>query len=95
MDPKQKEQQLHNNKIQTYIPVHAWDSTVAIVTVYKKGIYQLGTGILFRIADQSFLISASHVFNKAHELKSSIGVTTSKIKIMALSGDALCTSKNK
>lgn len=44
----------------------AWGSTVALVIERGSRFHQFGTGTLFRIADESFLVTAMHVIEDAN-----------------------------
>ena len=47
--------------VDSFIPALAWDATVAIVAATGTTLYQFGTGTLFRVADESFVVTAAHV----------------------------------
>jgi hypothetical protein len=95
LSEEQLKQRLVNQQIQPHVPEHAWDSTVAIVIVHDNAVHQFGTGILFRIAESSFVITAAHVVTKAHEHEKTIGITAAKKSLIALKGDTICSASEQ
>jgi len=92
---KQQLQYLVNNKVTPYIPEQAWDSTVAIVIVHNHNVYQFGSGILFRIADESFVVTAGHVIKEAHKYNKTLGITSANESFVAVPGEWICSSEGQ
>lgn len=84
-----------NNKVTPYIPEHAWDSTVAIVIAHNHNVYQYGSGILFRIADESFVVTAGHVIKEAHKYNKTLGITSANESFVAVPGEWICSSEGQ
>lgn len=91
----QKLQYLLNIKVAQYIPEHVWDSTVAIVMVHNRNVYQFGSGILFRIADESFVVTAGHVIKGANEYDKTLGITSADDSFVAVPGEWMCSSEGQ
>jgi hypothetical protein len=92
---KQQLQYLVNNKVTPYIPEQAWDSTVAIVIAHNHNVYQFGSGILFRIADESFVVTAGHVIKEAHKYNKTLGITSANESFVAVPGEWICSSEGQ
>ena len=92
---KQQLQHLTNRKVARYIPELAWDSTVAIVIVIDQNLYQFGSGILLRIADESFVITAGHVIKDAHKDNKTLGITATNESFIAVPGEWICSSEGQ
>jgi hypothetical protein len=93
---KQQLQYVVNNKVKQYIPEQAWDSTVAIVIAHNHNVYQFGSGILFRIADESFVVTACHVIkDAAHKYNGTLGITSANESFVAVPGEWICSSEGQ
>ena len=68
------DQRAINQNVKKLIPRDAWPSTVAIVIARGKTVAQFGTGILLRIAEDFFLVTAGHVFRYAAAKKQALGL---------------------
>jgi hypothetical protein len=85
-----------NAKIASCVPSHAWNSTVAIVIAHNDAVHQFGTGMLFRIADKSFLITAGHVAQKAAANKKTLGISGSDDgTFISLAGEFMVSSEGQ
>ncbi|HEV3301273.1 MAG TPA: hypothetical protein VG055_16600 [Planctomycetaceae bacterium] len=73
------------------IPAHAWESTVAIVIAHEGQVHQFGTGILLRIADSSFVVTAGHVVRQASEHGKTLGISSGAGSFVAVAGQFLCS----
>jgi hypothetical protein len=65
----------------------AWGSSVAILINRGENTHVHGTGTLFRIADESFLITATHVIEQAN--KQNLRIAASNNRIIPLIGMAI------
>jgi hypothetical protein len=84
MDDPIRSQREFNEKMLAQIPLHARDCTVPIV---NGTIHQFGTGTLFRIADNFFLVTAGHVIKDACKLGKTLGIGASDDRsFIALTG---------
>jgi len=92
---KQQIQYLINNKVRSYIPEQAWDSTVAIVIAHNHNVYQFGSGVLFRIADDHFVVTAGHVIKAAHKCNKTLGITSANESFIAVPGEWICSSEGQ
>ncbi|HEV2969251.1 MAG TPA: hypothetical protein VGY55_04615 [Pirellulales bacterium] len=90
----QDEQRAINEKVRPHIPIDGWNSTVAIVVARGNDVHQFGTGVLFRVAQDAFVITAGHVARKAAENKWTQGLAGVSESIVALSGQWLCTDED-
>jgi len=84
-----------NNNVTPYIPEQAWDSTVAIVIAHNHNVCQFGSGILFRIADESFVVTAGHVVKEAHKYNKTLGITSANESFVAVPGEWICSSEGQ
>jgi hypothetical protein len=92
---EQDRQRQVNADIAKHVPRSAWDSTVAIVIGRNPVVQQFGTGILFGIAEQSFLVTAGHVFREAKKASATIGFSTGTGSFAVADGNWLCSSKGQ
>ena len=92
---KQQLQYSVNKEVKRYIPEHAWESTVAIVIVHNQGVYQFGSGILLRIADESFVVTAGHVIKEAYKYNKTLGITATNESFIAVPGEWSCSSEGQ
>jgi len=92
---KEQIQYLINNKVKSYMPEQAWDSTVAIVIAHNHNIYQFGSGVLFRIADDHFVVTAGHVIKDAHKHNKTLGIISTAESFIALPGEWICSSEGQ
>lgn len=82
-------------KINSLIPSEAWESTVGIIIVRGRSLYQFGTGTLLRIADQSFIVTAAHVIKEAHRYDNSLCITEPTGSFIQVSGNWICSAKGQ
>lgn len=64
-----------NRYIASHMPSQVWEGTVAVVVSNSPEIHQIGTGILFQIADSCFVVTAAHVLTAPHLYDKTIGIT--------------------
>ena len=96
MDDQVQLQLRINETATAQIPPHAWDCTVPIVIAHEGAVYHHGTGTLFRIADEFFLVTAGHVIKQASELGKTLGIGGSDDgHFIALNGQSLVSSKGQ
>ncbi|MBL8522721.1 MAG: hypothetical protein JNN20_03430 [Betaproteobacteria bacterium] len=76
------------------IPARVLDCTVAIVQTTGPLVRQLGTGVLFRVADHRFVVTAAHVLATANDANSTIGISNAHGGFIALPGTWLRTTAN-
>lgn len=68
--------------------------TVALYIEHEKKIIQNGTGVLFRVADRSFIVSAAHVFDPTihHRAPLFVGLPHAGVAPMSLAGSTIIAS---
>ena len=77
------------------IPENAWGATVAIVRAYEGAVHQFGTGTLFRVGNDSFVVTAAHVIKKACAQGKTLGITSAADSIVAVPGTWMCSSEGQ
>jgi hypothetical protein len=77
MSDSQELQRSINTRITPHIPQQAWESTVAIVIADPPNVHQLGSAILFQLADFHFVVTAAHVIQAASDAKKTIAISGS------------------
>jgi hypothetical protein len=92
MDDQQHLQRTINEKVASLVPEHAWDSTVAIVIAHDNAVYQFGSGILFRVAEDSFVVTAGHVVKESHKHAKTLGISSGTGFFVAVPGQWICSS---
>jgi hypothetical protein len=85
-------QRLINDQIRPHLPEHAWHSTVAIVLVHDGAVHQFGSGVLFRVADESFVVTAGHVAKQANQHEKTLGITAANGTFVATPGQWLSSA---
>lgn len=75
MPDRQDLQRSMNTKIAPSIPGRAWDSTVAVVVADRPHVRQIGTAVLFQIADVFFVVTAAHVVQSACDANRALGIS--------------------
>jgi hypothetical protein len=95
MEDMRQHQRIVNESISKHVPEHAWNSTVAIVIAHNNSVHQFGTGILFRIADDSFVVTAAHVIKQAHKHGKSLGISSATDSFISVCNDWLCSSEGQ
>jgi len=83
------------SQIESHVPPKAWQSTVAIVIVCGTELRQFGTGILLRIADQSFIVTAGHVIKDARKSQNSLCITCSNCSFVQVHGTWICSAEGQ
>jgi hypothetical protein len=79
-------QQQWNREMERLQPQNAAEASVSIVIVVGAALQQFGTGTLFRIGDEAFLVTAGHVIAKARARGKTLAATTKK-SFVSLSGE--------
>jgi hypothetical protein len=87
-------QALANKRMREFVPRHAWQSVVAIVVAKKPSVYLLGTGSLFQIADQHFVVTAAHVIKLAHEHDKTIGISGDSNSLISVHGNWISSTSD-
>jgi hypothetical protein len=82
-------------QIESHIPPEAWQSTVAIVIVCGTELRQFGTGTLFRVADQSFIVTAGHVIKDANKSQNDLCITCSNGSFVQVHGIWMCSAEGQ
>lgn len=77
------------------VPRRAWDNTVAIVIAHDGGVHQFGSGILFRVADYTFVITAAHVVKRAVKNQKTLGISNASGSFVTADGQWLCSSEGQ
>jgi hypothetical protein len=95
MDDQQYLQRTINEKVNSYVPEQAWDSTVALVIMHENAVHQFGSGILFSIADDSFVVTAGHVVKQAQQYGKTLGISSATGFFVAVSGEWICSSEGQ
>jgi hypothetical protein len=76
-----------------HIPEKGWGATVAIVLAHEGAVHQFGSGTLFRVGDDSFVVTASHIIKKASAHVKTLGITSAANSIVAVPGTWMCSSE--
>jgi len=92
MDDQQHLQRTINEKIASHVTEHAWESSIAIVIAHDNAVHQFGSGILFRVADDSFVVTAGHVVKESHKLGKTLGISSATGFFVAVPGQWICSS---
>lgn len=69
-----------------HLPNRPLDSTVSIVVASQGAVFQLGTGILFQVADTYFVVTAAHVLEEPHRWGRTIGISGADRNFIATGG---------
>jgi hypothetical protein len=85
------EQELYN-LLSSRIPPEAWQSTFSIVLIHEKELHQFGTGTLFKVADQSFIVTAGHIVKDAHRENRSLCIAGANTSFVQILGNWLCST---
>jgi hypothetical protein len=87
-------QQQLNKLIESKIPMdRAWGSTIGIILIVEQSLHQFGTGTLFRVGEESFLVTAAHVVEESTRLKRNLCLTGPKKNFVGLNGGAYTSSE--
>lgn len=81
-----------NRHITSRMPKQAWDGTVAVVVSNRPEIHQIGTGILFQIADSCFVVTAAHVLTEPLLYDKTIGITGGDGCLISTHGDWIAST---
>ncbi len=76
------------------VPSSVWDSTVAIVVAHEGRVCLFGTGTLFSVADQSFVLTAGHVA-KGAEAFGTLAISSGSGPFVAIDGAWHCSAGNQ
>lgn len=87
MGEQQRLQAQINSRVSAKIPTEAWASIVPIVIAAPPSVHLLGTGSLFGIAGDCFVVTAAHVIRTAHDHEKTIGISDAATSFIATSGD--------
>lgn len=90
-DARQKQAEV-NERILAHVPGCAWDSTVAIVLASEGAVHQIGTGILFQVADFCFVVTAAHVLKDPLMCGKTIGISAGDGRFLSTHGDWVATT---
>jgi hypothetical protein len=90
----QSQNRLNANRrlVGAIVPSSVWDSTVAIVVAHEGRVCLLGTGILFSVADQSFVLTAGHVANNTDTLGKTLALSSTSGSFVAVDGTWQCSA---
>jgi hypothetical protein len=92
MGEQQRVQAGLNARIAAKIPADGWESTVPIVVANPPSVHLLGTGSLFEIAGERFVVTAAHVIKAAHDKGKTIGISDDATSFIAVAGDWLLSA---
>lgn len=86
-----------NEAITKCIPDQAWKSAITLIEAEPKNetLCPWGTGTLFRVADESFLVTAGHVAKDAVDCNTPLCVPTSGDSFVQLHGNWFCSTDNQ
>ncbi len=84
-----------NEQIAKHIPENGWSATVSIVLAHDSAVHQFGTGILFRVGNHSFVVTAAHVIKEANAHGKTLGITSAEDSIVAVPGTWMCSSEGQ
>jgi hypothetical protein len=76
------------------VPSVCGNSTVAIVRTKDDMTVPIGTGVLFRIADHKFVVTAAHVVRHAFEYGWGVAISGDNSKFVAVGGDWLTSPRS-
>lgn len=93
MDEDRRLQAHVNARIIAKIPTHAVESIVAIVVAKPPSLHVLGTGNLFELAGESFVVTAGHVIRTASAYDRTIGISDDARTFIATAGEWLVSSQ--
>jgi hypothetical protein len=88
-------QKLVNEKVTATIPHNAWNSTVSIVLARNGIVEQFATGVLFRIGDQHWIVTAGHAIRTAIDENRSIGISTATGRFVVARSQWMVTTGNQ
>ncbi len=77
----------HYQRLSEFVPSHAWNSTVAILIRRGEQLAQHGTGTLFAVGNDCFLITAAHVLETARNAGNAIYASNLEGKFVQLGGE--------
>lgn len=93
MDEGRRLQAHVNARIIAKIPAHAVDSIVAIVVATPPSLHVLGTGNLFELAGECFVVTAGHVIRMASLYDRTTAISDDARGFIATTGDWLVSSQ--
>jgi hypothetical protein len=82
-----------NQYLESLIPAEVREAAVPLVLVQGSTLTQFGTGTLLRIADESFVVTASHVISKAEERQGGLCIAGPHGSFVPLAGEWLCSAE--
>jgi hypothetical protein len=84
-----------NKLLQDHVPdERGWGSTVNIVVVDNKTLRQHGSGSLYRVGVESFLVTAAHVIDQALRHGRGMGLSGPKGNFVPMAGDAIISNES-
>jgi len=92
MNEQQRLQAQLNIRVSAKIPTEALESIVPIVIANPPSVSLLGTGSLFDVAGERFVVTAAHVIRAAHGHGKTIGISDAATSFIAASGDWLSSA---
>ncbi|MCH7728956.1 MAG: hypothetical protein IH991_21100, partial [Planctomycetes bacterium] len=82
----------HYRQLAEVTPSHPWDSTVAILIRRGNQLAQHGTGTLFSIGEDAFLVTAAHVVQSAKDTDAALYVATPERAFLQLVGNCFLSA---
>jgi len=76
----------HYQRLSGFVPKHAWDATIPILIRCGTQLTQHGTGTLFAVGADCFVITAGHVLRSAKEAGTGLYAATSRKDFLQLGG---------
>lgn len=77
----------HYRRLSEFVPKFAWDSTVPITVRRGDQLAQHGTGTLFAVGDDKFLITAAHVITSANHAGNAVSAANLEGEFVSLGGN--------
>lgn len=77
----------HYQRLSELVPSHPWDATVPILIQRGTQLAPHGTGTLFAVGTDCFLITAAHVLRSAKDTETSVYAATPENDFVQLSGN--------
>lgn len=85
----------HYHTLATFVPRFAWDSVVPLLVRRGERLCAHGTGTLFTVGRESFIVTAGHVIRTANDDNLSIYASTPATDFVQLVCPRICSAENQ